>query len=152
MLLLLNIEIYMFICSPQRSHSCQTPSCHHPIPPPTTGSQLWLWAFDLRKHFKIQIPLFSWLWSWAVFEVGCLPARHPYSPKLILLHLMAKSVVPLPSLSEPCCVTCTAMKACKGQSSLLCLPLHPVPPPMTWCRGCPVWDQLLGHAGQFGAG
>lgn len=153
--MLLNIEIYMFICSPQRSHSCQTPSCHHPIPPPTTCSQLWLRALDLTKHFKIQIPLFSWPWSWAhwaVFEIGRLPARHPYSPKLILLHLMEKFVVPPPSLWESCCIICNATKAWKGWSSSVHLAIHLVPPPTMWCEGCPAWDQLCGCGGLFWAG
>lgn len=136
--MLLNIEIYMFICSPQRSGSCQTPSCHHPTPPPMTCSQLWLWALALMKQFKIQIPLFSWLWSWAhwaVFEIGCLPARHPYSPKLILLHLMGKLVVTPPSLSEACCVIYNATKAWQGWSCSVCLAAHPVPPPHNVVRG-----------------
>lgn len=155
MLLLLNIEIYMFICRPQRSHSCQTPSCHHPIPPPTTCSQLWLRALRLTKHFKIQIPLFSWPWScarWAVLEIGCLPARHPYSPKLILLHLMAKLVVPPPSLSAPCCIIRNATHAWKGRSSLVRSAARPVPPPAWRGEGCPARDQLCGRPGLFRAG
>lgn len=143
----------MFICSPQRSHSCQTPSCHRPVPPPTTRAQLWLRALDLTKHFKTQIPLFSWPWGWArwaVFEPSSLPARHPYSPKLVLLHLMAKLVVPPSALSEPSCVIRNATKAWKDQPSSLAP--SPVPPSRTGRKGCPARDQRCRRGGQLRAG
>ena len=150
MLLVLNIEIYMFICSPQRSHSCQTPSCHHPIPPLMTCSQLWLQALDLTKHFKIQIPLFSWLWSWAhwaLFEIGCLPARHPYSPKLILLHLMAKLAVPLPPYQHPVALYTMLRKPGKGDPAWCAWP-SPCPSSHGVVRGlsCPGPALLLRRA------